>query len=254
MIIIIIQIKANNPPLSFSYPVSRHFFNNLRSPEYLLASSYHHSSLRNGARRCYKCCCKSVGTESAATLVCSPNGVSSSYLANAKWLSPHYCHHTCHWSVNPVEITWELALCVWQVTPRLFPHNCVLFPNGEDSSSELCDTVLLSETLVWPTVSVLVPRTHCRSNTWEPSFLIKWTRVQFCFLHCFSDDVIASMLGKTYVLTMGSEGREGLSFSSFQTRQAWIQNLLASYLQSHTVYSLSKLTILWWLFNKGVQI
>ena len=68
--------------------------------------------------------------------------------------------------------------------------------------------------------------------------------VQFCFLHYFSDGVIASMLGRTYVLTMGSEGREGLSFSSFQTTQAWIQNLLAFYLQSHTVYSLSKLTIL----------
>lgn len=108
----------------------------------------------NGARRYYKRCRKSVATESAATLVCSPNGVSSSYLANAKWFCLHYCHHTCHWSVDPVEITWELALCVWQVTPCLSPHNCVSLPDGRDSSSEPCDTGLFSETLVWPSVSL----------------------------------------------------------------------------------------------------
>lgn len=57
-------------------------------------------------------------------------------------------HHTCHWSVNPLEITWELALCVWRVTPCLSPHNCVLLPNGEEG---LFIWALWHSTLIWNT-------------------------------------------------------------------------------------------------------
>lgn len=68
----------------------------------------------------------------------------------------------------------------------------------KDSSSELRHSTLYLKHLSGPQCQSWCPRTHCRSNTWQP-ISHQMNQSPIPFLALLHDDVIASMLGSTMI-------------------------------------------------------